>query len=701
MKNKGFTLIELLAVIVILAIIALIAVPIILDLIGNTKVSASKRSVENYIEAVELYLVRSEMDNNRVTLDRNNKYNVTASTVIGEKHYPSINDLVEITGGKPTGSDDFVQLNEKGKITDAKLTMDGYEVEIKDGKITSVKGGKLIPLESMKLNYIEQTMEKGSLFKLIPSFTPSNASNQEVIYVSSDESIATVDEQGNVSAVNTGYTKITVTSKENESIKVECNITVVVSATEVTITPETAEIRIGKTVQLVGTISPNNVTTNSLEWESSNADIASVDSNGKVTGISVGEVTITASTVNGIKSTSTIIVKPIYENVIEMDLLEGLTPIIYSNNNWKVVDQNQSWYNYDNQEWANAVILKSGVTKNVGDTVNVSSEVQGMFVYVPRYEYKIEGQYGKHVDGTEGTASSPGEIKINFLSKATTTPFEGYRIHPAFTFGTTELSGIWVGKFEPSAEKTSVCYTNASSDNCNNVNQVPYIVPNVQSLRYQNLSNQYATAQKFSKYLKNGDSHMAKNSEWGAVAYLSQSRYGKYGNASYTETNKQVMINNCSSHITGIGADTQDASAISSVCTTNTYETIKGQAASTTGNITGVYDMSGGAWEYTMAVYNNNISTSGFVSLPSSKYYNNYTDTSTKSACNGEVCYGHALSETAEWYGDFASTFSSSNSWIMRGGSIYNTTQAGIFFFNSYGGVEYGYSTFRVILTRS
>ena len=128
MKKQGFTLIELLAVIVILVIIALIAVPIILDLIGNTKVSAAKRSAENYIDAVELYLVRSEMDNNRVTLDRNNRYNVTTSTVIGEKNYPSTNDLVEMTGNKPTGADDFVQLNKKGKVTDAKLTMDGYEV---------------------------------------------------------------------------------------------------------------------------------------------------------------------------------------------------------------------------------------------------------------------------------------------------------------------------------------------------------------------------------------------------------------------------------------------------------------------------------------------------------------------------------------------------------------------------------------------
>jgi len=262
MKMKGFTLIELLAVIVILAIIALIAVPIVLNVIGNTRVSAAKRSAENYIDAVELYLVRSELDTNKVTLERNQKYNVTNSTTIREKTYPKINDLVEITGSKPTGTDDYIELNEKGKVTDAKLTMGGYEVEVKDGKITSVKGGATIALEGITLNYTEQTMEKDSTFKLIPTFAPSNASNQEVMYESNDTNIVTVDAQGNVTSINPGNTKIIVTSKENTSIKAECNITVVVSATGLTVTPTISEIKTGETVQLEGTISPSNTTTN-------------------------------------------------------------------------------------------------------------------------------------------------------------------------------------------------------------------------------------------------------------------------------------------------------------------------------------------------------------------------------------------------------------------------------------------------------
>jgi len=377
--------------------------------------------------------------------------------------------------------------------------------------------------------------------------------------------------------------------------------------------------------------------------------------------------------------------KVVCKEPTNVHLPAGLTPVIYEDNNWVVANTSQQWYNYCNQEWANAVILKSGVTKNIGAIVNVSSEVQGMFVYVPRYEYKIEGQYGTHTDGTVGTKEQPGEIKINFISKETTKASEGYILHPAFTFGTQELSGIWIGKFETSGTASS-----------------PTVLPNVTSLRNQTLSAQYTTAQKFNTYIDHPsvDAHMLKNSEWGAVAYLSQSKYGKYGNSNYEVAERQVMINNCSNYITGVGADSQDAPESSTTCTTNTYETIKGQAASTTGNITGVYDMSGGSWEYVMGVHNELISSSGFSALPDAKYYDNYTRNGLIPTCNNGICYGHALSETEEWYNDFTSYLNASSAWFLRGGYYVNSDGAGVFgsiYIDIHGGSNTAYS-FRVTI---
>ena len=365
------------------------------------------------------------------------------------------------------------------------------------------------------------------------------------------------------------------------------------------------------------------------------------------------------------------------------ELASGMIPVIYDGDNWKIVEASSKYYNYNNQEWANAVILKSGVTKNTGDTVDVTNDVQAMFVYIPRYEYKIDGSYGKG-----GTSSSlPGEIEVNFISKDTTTASDGYIIHPAFTFGDKEVAGIWVGKFETSGSSTN-----------------PIILPDVTSLTNQNVSAKFTTAQLFNNYISGADAHMMKNSEWGAVAYLSQSKYGKYGNSAYSGANKEVYINNSKSYYTGrSGGGPSGSTPISGTYTDQTsvidynqygFYTYDGylleyntnnktatrdltKVASTTGNITGIYDMSGGSVEYVMGYLSTASSTwgatsnsnyAGFTSKPDSKYYDDYTTTDATTACNGGICYGHALSETSNWYEDSAGFVSANWPWFIRGG---------------------------------
>ena len=178
------------------------------------------------------------------------------------------------------------------------------------------------------------------------------------------------------------------------------------------------------------------------------------------------------------------------------------------------------------------------------------------------------------------------------------------------------------------------------------------------------------------------DTHMSKNNEWGAVAYLTQSIYGRCTDST---TCTEIGINNNSVYATGYGAPAgSDTSA-----TNGTYDTDLGKNASTTKNIFGIYDMSGGATEYVMGVYNNTISNSGFSSLPNEKYYNNYTVVSYT---------GHALTETKKWYSDYAIFVNSSYPWFVRGGSYSNGAYAGVFGFNYDTGVSYsGYSSHLVI----
>ena len=129
----------------------------------------------------------------------------------------------------------------------------------------------------------------------------------------------------------------------------------------------------------------------------------------------------------------------------------------------------------------------------------------------------------------------------------------------------------------------------------------------------------------------------------------------------------------------------------------------KGVGASTTGTIYGVYDMSGGAWEYVMGNYNDMVASSGFESMPEAKYYNKYTSNNPSTACNGSECLSHGLSETSGWYNDARTMVSEEYPWLLRGGGYDNTTHAGVFFFNAtmYLGGSYSGSSFRLVMSPS
>ena len=352
--------------------------------------------------------------------------------------------------------------------------------------------------------------------------------------------------------------------------------------------------------------------------------------------------------------------------------------------------------------------------KNNKGVIIPEDDILAYYVYVPRYEYKI-WETGKSATGKEQ------EIEINlqnkYDNKSNGTQVGEYLTHPAFTFGDTELNGIWVGKFE----------TTGTADS-------PTIKPNVTSLRNQNVATQFQTSLKFSggtlsesNVTFNGndiyglnnktDSHMMKNSEWGAAAYLSHSKYGK---------NEEIRINNYynAGTLTGCGASTANKSS------SNTCEIVYGVATeypqSTTGNISGIFDMSGGNYEYVMGVFANSdgqlwsgnsaSDNSGFTGLigstgdqytgatfPNSKYYDIYKASSgitidVLTACDGGICYGHALSETNKWYKDDAIFISAAGPWLRRGGFCSDDAFAGAFYFDSYSG-KTGSAGFRSVIT--
>ena len=249
--------------------------------------------------------------------------------------------------------------------------------------------------------------------------------------------------------------------------------------------------------------------------------------------------------------------------------------------------------------------------------------------------------------------------------------------HPAFI--SFDVDGFWAGKFE-TGYKGSTSKETAEVDSNDSTKVI--VKPSTNSWRYIIIKNMFEASYNYERAL---DSHMMKNTEFGAIAYLSHSKYG---------IGKEVNINNNSKYITGCGAT--PGSVASDTC--NNYTTVLGMGASTTGNIYGIYDLSGGAFEYAASYLENQYNDSVFDATSIAKYESKYFDVYKKSAINSRTDYtGRILGDSTgelgpfkdyrnSWYSDHAnfpsvdSTYR--NPWFGRGGSYSSAIEAGQFAFN-------------------
>jgi hypothetical protein len=402
-------------------------------------------------------------------------------------------------------------------------------------------------------------------------------------------------------------------------------------------------------------------------------------------------------------------------NVAEPNLGNELVPVtIADDGTVTMVDSNSSdWYDYCDRVWANAVILidEPSITYVVGDTI-LEDDIQSYFVWIPKYKYKLW-----NVDSTTTDIIGYRTIDIVFDTEDTTdiegvcckTPMVSgesgncddgeYMTHPAFI--SLGVDGFWVGKFETGyngATKTSEAQVDTID-----ISKI-IIKPNVYSWRSIKVYNMFMNGYN---YKTNLNSHMMKNTEWGAVAYLSHSECG---------INTEINLNNNSDYITGYSStvvqhDYPGTSGTTSSVTT-TYNKIIGYKASTTGNISGIYDMSGGSWEYVASYLSGNVGNSGFEDI-SNEAYIKYLDVYTKAGYTGRIL-GDATGEMApfssytsesgssytsnQWYNDYSNFISSSRPWFGRGGR-YNGIIAGQFYFHSADAAGSNRDSFRIVLS--
>ena len=160
------------------------------------------------------------------------------------------------------------------------------------------------------LNFTTLSLKVGDTKQLEITSFPTDVKIEDFLFESSDESILTVDEKGNLKALKAGTVTVTVKSKDGKYTKT-CIVTVTeeeIEVESVTITGSSS-VTVGSSIKLSVTLKPENATTKKLTWKSSNPSIATVDENGNVKGLKTGKVTITVTTENGKTATKDITVK--------------------------------------------------------------------------------------------------------------------------------------------------------------------------------------------------------------------------------------------------------------------------------------------------------------------------------------------------------------------------------------------------------
>ncbi len=472
----------------------------------------------------------------------------------------------------------------------------------------------------------------------------------------------------------------------------------------------------------------------------------------------------------------------------KVTLYQGMIPVDYDGKGNVVVadTENNLWYDYTVSEWANAVLVNAedptikakyfdgdNLKTDIANTIIPMEDILQMYVYIPRYKYQLFNVNNEGVpkqiiniqfeNGTDNTGdikctytnNGDGTITEDCKNKNTNGPARNgeWYTHPAFTFkGTTETSGtelpgIWVGKFEPSDPTDPI----GRNDTIGEIS----ILPDKTSMVDKTVSTMfYATRNietnaKYNLKSEEIDTHMMKNIEWGAMAYLTQSLYGIYkddktcgiDNMSFSEC--EVWINNTAQGTgtsgssypyggtyTGCVGDSASASAKWNTdntdgkkladCDEKNRWNQSGLNASTTGNMYGIYDISGGTWDNVMGVIiqegssDIHLGSSGFKvneepKLPDQKYYDVYTFNTNANTQDR----GHLGDSTRETLQTFSNTIGGWNSnytyfpsvsskevypWFQHGGRYDSNAHAGVLAFtHTAGGLAA--ASFRSILT--
>ncbi|MDF2905918.1 MAG: hypothetical protein K0R34_1239 [Herbinix sp.] len=189
-------------------------------------------------------------------------------------------------------------VDDEGKVVAKSAGSTIIVAKLESGATAYCKVNVTLPVTGLLLNFTDKSIYVGEKFKLKVSVTPSSATQLGVTWKSSNTSIATINEDGEVTGLAGGTAIITCTTKDG-GYSDTCVINVLEAVSSIAINYQTYYLGVDKSVFLVATVTTPTATNKDVYWSSSNPDIATVNQKGKVVGRKLGFVTITATSLDG------------------------------------------------------------------------------------------------------------------------------------------------------------------------------------------------------------------------------------------------------------------------------------------------------------------------------------------------------------------------------------------------------------------
>ena len=269
-----------------------------LEIDANKRLYIKSITIEtgyNFVDVTSVTLNEHELD-----LNVGETFQLSATVLPANATNKSVSYNTNLSGVATVSETGLVTAVSDGTATIRVITNSGAKI---DECVVNVSTPE-VPVTGVSLSRTSLEMEVGDAQMVYAHVEPTNATNQEVDWQSSNLDVATV-EDGYIEAVGEGTATITVTTVDGNF---EASLTVTVSdgggsetvaVTGVTLSNNSLELEVGDTFQLSAPVSPSNATNKSVTWSTGENLFATVSESGLVTAVNAGTTNVTVTTVDG------------------------------------------------------------------------------------------------------------------------------------------------------------------------------------------------------------------------------------------------------------------------------------------------------------------------------------------------------------------------------------------------------------------